>query len=185
MFRNMKRAGYARSVLKGQDIVVLLTLALRDREANWIEPDVRSLATAIGYDLAGTHRAMQRLEEARLYQRKSQRVPRAACVEFLLHGVPYVFPAHLGPETRGIRTAWGAEPLSAEFPRANALPPVWPDPYGDARGFALEPIHHLAITASGRHPQLHAQLALLDARRAGDARVRSRAAELLEASLSR
>lgn len=170
-------------MIKGQDIVILLSLALRQREDGWVGRDVRSLAGTIGYDIAGTYRAMQRLETARLYQRESGRVPRAACLEFLVHGVPYVFPAHLGAETRGIPTAWGAEPLRELFAVDDSLSPVWPDPFGDTRGFALEPIHPLAVRAASSHPELQRQLALVDARRAGDARARGQAKQLLEAWL--
>jgi hypothetical protein len=52
-------------------------------------------------------------------------------------------------------------------------PPVWPDPMGDTRGYAITPLHTSVPRAAGRDPELHALLALVDALRIGQARIRS------------
>jgi hypothetical protein len=161
-------------MLKGQDVVLLLQLVGGTPAAS-----VRELADSVGYDVGGTHRAVQRLREAGLYAPDRRHVPIAAAEEFLLHGVKYVFPARRGSETRGVPTAWAARPLASELAGMPELPPVWPHPTGETRGIALEPLHPIVPDAALRDPALWERLALVDALRAGDARARSLAEDLL------
>jgi hypothetical protein len=86
-------------------------------------------------------------------------------------------------ETRGIPTAWAAAPLAAELAPSSDLPPVWPDPMGHVRGIALDPLHDSVSGISRRDPALAERLALVDALRLGDARVRGLAASLLRERL--
>ena len=114
----------------------------------------------------------------------SRRVNVAQGEEFLVHGVKYVFPAVLGGETRGIPTAWAAPPLAEQLAPSNDLPPVWPDPRGDIRGIALEPLHDSAPEIARRDPALAERLALIDAIRLGDPRIRGLATKLLHERLA-
>jgi hypothetical protein len=83
-------------------------------------------------------------------------------------------------ETRGVPTAWATEPLIGRLASPpGELPPVWPDARGTARGLALLPIHDTAPAAARLNPVMAERLALVDALRLGDARVRGLAAELL------
>ena len=69
----------------------------------------------------------------------------------LIHGLRYVFPGVLKGESRGVPTAWAAQPLAdliADAP--NELPPVWPDARGRVRGLALEPVHASVVQAADR-----------------------------------
>jgi hypothetical protein len=161
-------------MLKGQDIVVLLRLV-----GETGSPSVREIAESVGFDVGGTHRALQRLREAGLYSPERRRVPTAQAEEFLLHGLPYVFPAQRGSETRGVPTAWGTAPLEGRLAKTSELPPVWPHPAGKVRGIALEPLHPTAPDAALHDAALYERLALVDALRAGDARARMIAGELL------
>jgi hypothetical protein len=162
------------TMLKGQDVVLLLRLV-----GGASGGSVRALADSVGYDVGGTHRALQRLRQAGLYAPDRGAVPMAAAEEFLVHGVKYVFPAKRGSETRGVPTAWAARPLSGRLAETAELPPVWPHPTGDTRGIALEPLHPIAPEAALRDVALWERLALVDALRAGDARARSLAERLL------
>lgn len=76
-------------------------------------------------------------------------------------------------------TAWAASPLRQELAPAQDPPPVWPDPKGKARGIALEPLHPNAPKLARSDPALGEELALIDAIRLGDGRVRSLATKLL------
>lgn len=109
------------SMLKGQDVVVLLKLLGRAEPVG-----VRELADELGFDVAGTHRALRRLSDAGLYSSERRRVFGAPVEEFLLHAVKFSFPAERGAEARGIPTSWAAEPLKGELAESAALPPVWP-----------------------------------------------------------
>jgi hypothetical protein len=165
-------------MLKGQDILVLLKL-IHEPE-NWT---VRSLGASLELDPAGVHRALRRLHDARLVDSKAQRVNRSNADEFLTHAVKFLFPPEQGGATRGVPTAWAASPLKDELAPVDEPPPVWPDPHGRVRGIAFEPLHHSAVQLARSDPQLAGDLALIDALRLGDGRVRSLAAKLLSRRL--
>jgi hypothetical protein len=163
-------------MLKGQDILVLLKLL----DANSDQPPtVRGLAEALSMDLATVHRALGRLRDARLVDGRRPRANRAAAEEFLLHGFRYSFPAKEGGLARGVPTAWGAAPLKKELIGSNDPSPVWPDPHGKARGSSVEPLHPSAVPATRHDRRLGESLALLDALRLGDGRVRKLASSQL------
>lgn len=105
-----------------------------------------------------------------------------ALEEFLIGGLRYVFPAETGRTTRGLLTAMDAPPLAAMLHRSpDDLPLVWPHADGDARGLSLKPLYPSVPDAALADRRLREWLALADAIRAGDARVRRVAAELLHA----
>lgn len=166
-------------MLKGQDVVVLLKLLGEDGQ-----PPVRDLASQLGFDLAGTHRAIRRLDEAGLYSAGRRRVFRAPAEEFLVHAAKFSFPPRWRAEARGVPTSWAAEPLKGELAEPAGLPPVWPYSKGTVRGLALEPLHSMAPQAALADPELWQRLALVDALRSNDsARVSQLAAQLLQARI--
>jgi hypothetical protein len=150
-------------MLRSQDIVVLLKLLGNEKRRT-----LRDIAGELGFDLAGTQRSVRRLREAGLYSWEKERVYSAAAEELLLHGVKYFFPARWGTEDRGIPTSWAVEPISSRLDAGPQVPPVWPDPKGEVRGIALEPIHRIAPAAAARDAGLYRRLALLDALRSGE-----------------
>jgi hypothetical protein len=163
------------AMLKGQDVVVLLKLL------GSTEPvPVRELANRLGFDAAGTHRSMRRLDEAGLYSVGRRRIYQAAAEEFLIHAAKFSFPPRWGPEVRGIPTSWAAEPLKGMLAEPASLPPVWPHSKGTVRGLELEPLHSMVPQAALADPELRQRLALVDALRSGDsARITQLAAKLL------
>lgn len=165
-------------MLKGQDILVLLRLI--GGTEDWT---VRAIGASVGLDPAGAHRSLRRLDEVRLVDVKRQRVNRSSTEELLIHGLKYVFPGRQTGMSRGMPTAWAAPPLSDELAATGEPPPVWPDPDGDVRGLALEPLHEKAPEVARRDPESARRLALIDAIRIGDGRVRSLAETLLSRSL--
>ncbi len=82
-------------------------------------------------------------------------------------------------------TAWAAQPLADELAPQSDLPPVWPDPKGRQRGIALAPLHPAVPQLARRDLELGERLALIDAIRMGDARVRGLATKLLGQRLAR
>lgn len=171
-------ARYPADVIKGQDILVLLKLL--DEPGGWT---VRSIGASLELDPAGVHRALQRLEDSRLVDVERQQVNRSNADEFLVHGAKYLFPIRQGGLIRGMPTAWAAPPLSDELAPDDEPPPVWPDPRGRVRGVALEPLHENAPGAARKDPRLAERLALIDAIRLGDGRIRSLATKQLSKSL--
>lgn len=163
-------------VLKGQDVVVLLKLL------GSAEPmPVRELADQLGFDVAGTHRAMRRLDDAGLYSAARRRVYGAAAGEFLIHAAKFSFPPRWGSEVRGVPTSWAAEPLKEELAESDGLPPVWPFAKGTVRGLGLEPLHAIVPKAALADPELWQRLALVDALRSNESpRITQLAAKLLK-----
>lgn len=166
-------------MLKGEDIVLLLKLS--SQEPQWT---VRTLERETTIPRSVVQRALKRLWQAGLFDPRRRVVNMSQAEEFVIHGLRYVFPGTVGGESRGVPTAWAAPPLAdliADGP--NALPPVWPDPHGSVRGLALEPVHASVVQAANRDPALGEQLALVDALRIGDARIRELAADQLRSRL--
>jgi DNA-binding transcriptional MocR family regulator len=166
-------------VLKGEDIVLLLKLSTSD--GAWT---VRTLAEETAIPRSGVHRALKRLAVAGLFDERRRRVNVGSAEELILHAVRYLFPPERDGESRGIPTAWAAEPLASHLSSSpDELPPVWPDARGGSRGLSLRPLHTAVPEAARRDPNLGEMLALVDAMRIGDARVRGLAARLLRARL--
>src|SRR5215208_1523044 len=139
MSQDMRQTGTLRSVLNGQDIVVLLKLAGPDQD--WT---VRSLEAELGIPRAGVHRSLQRLSAAGLYDLERRRPNLSQAEEFLVHAVKYLFPPEMNGETRGVPTAWAAPPLADQLAPLSDLPPVWPDPQGRQRGMGDARVRGLA-----------------------------------------
>lgn len=108
---------------------------------------------------------------------------RTNLLEFLLHGVRYVFAVERGGLTRGIPTAEGAPPLNGYFAEPTSPIPVWPDPRGTVRGLAFSPLYKNVPDAARKDPKLHQLLALVDAIREGRAREREIAIRELSARI--
>lgn len=162
-------------MFKGEDVVVLLKLS--ERTPDWT---VRTLAEETCIPRSVVHRALKRLAAAGLLDEPRRRVNLSQTEEFVIHAVKYMFPAVLEGESRGVPTAWAAEPLASRIASPpSALAPVWPDANGLQRGLAVRPLHGAATEAARQDPKLGERLALVDALRLGDARIRGVAAELL------
>ena len=166
-------------MLLGQDIVILV--GLLSTSEDWT---VRSLGESLEVDPTAVHRGLKRLQEARLYDPHLRRINLVHAEEFLIHGLKYIFPPEFSGETRGVPTAWAAPPLADQLANdESGLDPVWPHPQGQSRGIALTPIYKTVPELALRNPNLGERLALIDAIRAGDTRVRKLAAELLTEQL--
>jgi len=142
------------------------------------------LAASLGLSASETHAAVQRAVASGLVDGVTRTVRRTALLEFLVHGLRYVFPAKRTGVTRGVPTSYAAPPLKAHFSTGDLFPPVWPYPEGDSRGEGLEPLYKSVPAAALRDPQLYEWLALVDAVRSGRARERKLAATELERRLS-
>jgi hypothetical protein len=174
----MKRSINSQTVLKPQDLVVLLKLLLLGDQRR----SFAVLAAELSMSASEVHGSVKRAIAARLaYQVDSQlRVSKAALKEFVLHGAKYAFPATFGVPTRGMPTAYAAPPLSAVIVHSSTEMPVWPSPDGEERGISFYPLYPTVPQAARKDPLLYETLALFDALRGGAARERNIAAKLLE-----
>jgi len=162
--------------IKPQDILVLLKLCLW-QEREWRHLD---LASELGLSQTEVSFSLERCRASGFIDEAKKRVNRSALVEFLLHGLKYVYPIQPGALCRGVPTAHSAPPLSKRIVSDEHDQYVWPCGEGKMRGQAIEPLYESVPFAAGRDPELHELLALVDALRAGRARERAIAADELE-----
>ena len=169
-------------ILKPQDVVILLKLALLGREP-WT---YQRLAAELSISPSEVHAGVKRAIAARLMSDPATSDGRPllpALVEFVVHGVRYAYPPKRGALTRGMPTGYAAPPLVNVIAQPNEPPPVWPHAEGTARGFLLEPLYPSVPEAASRDPGLYELLALVDAVRDGRARERALAIKELKARL--
>jgi DNA-binding Lrp family transcriptional regulator len=161
-------------MMKPQDIVVLLKLVAAPRDWTF-----NALALELGMSPSEVHAAVSRMAAAGLLDAATRQPRRPALLEFLTHGVQYVFPPERGGITRGLPTAHAAPPLAARMAAGGDPVPVWPDAEGEVRGEAFQPLYRSVPQAARRDPALYELLALVDALRGGRARERKLAREEL------
>lgn len=158
-------------------------LHLHDKEQLLARYSMRSLAEETGISKSQVSLALQRCLEVGLVRKdRKTGVPRTntrALLDFIIHGVRYVFPARPGEITRGIATTFAAPVLKGQLFSSGELLMVWPDARGNSKGQAIEPLFKSAPYAVRRDRELYAMLALVDAIRLGHPRESKLAAERL------
>jgi hypothetical protein len=162
-----------------QDVVVALKLL---ESPQW--PGFTPLSQALGMSLSQVHRSVARLSDSRLFVESEQTVQRANLLRFVIHGLPFAFPARLGEIVRGVPTAWACPELKDTKLSTlldDDLAPVWPNNDGKIKGRAIEPLHAAVPMAVRTDKRLYALLALIDVLRVGRARER----EFAEAELQK
>lgn len=174
----MARLNTSQIILRPMDLVLLLYLiGAHSRKRTYSE-----LASALRISPSQAYASVQRAGTARLISSSDSDGPvpnRHALREFVLHGAKYSFPAVHGPASRGIPTGFAAPPLSDVIVQGGELPPVWPTRDGKVRGLTLYPIHAAVPLLAESDSALYELLSLFDALRAGAARERKMAIELL------
>lgn len=166
-------------MLKAQDVLVALKFAAHG-ERDWRYED---LSEELGLSYGVVYSAVKRAGVCGLVNPRSRRAIVPALLEFLVHGVRYVFPATRGAPGRGIPTGPSAQPLRDHLATSEVLPFIWRHPSGKVRGESVTPLHKAAPTAASQDPELYALLCVVDGIRIGGARVRAVAADVLEGLL--
>lgn len=165
----------------GQDIALLLDLCRYSNDTRVLAKDV---AASLRIAPSEVSKAIGRCRESGLlhWTDLEWRVNRTGLLEFLVHGIRYVFPLMRGTLVRGFPTGAWARPLRGMI-EASDPPDVWPHPYGTARGLAVAPLYKTAADAASRDEGLYQLLALCDAMRGGRARERKLATDLLKVQI--
>ena len=177
----MRRAGNRQWVLKPQDLAVALKLSVSG--GAWLP--YAALGEAMCLSRFEAHAAVQRLLAAGLVAEVDgppKPVMQALRV-FVVHGARYAYPPVRGGATVGVATAHGAAPLKELMAASSESIPVWPRPEGVVRGQSLLPLYDRLPLAALADAALYELLALFDALRAGQARERKLAVDLLEERL--
>ena len=161
--------------LRGQDIVIAAGLyALREATAAQSE-----LSRVLGIPRSRVSESVRRLADNGLYSRALGGLRSARFLDFLVNGLPWMFPARPGEVVRGIPTSHAGPVLDELI--ASSQPYVWPSEDGEAVGRAVEPVHRHAIAAARNLPEAYQLLSLADGIRVGRVREKRLAADALAA----
>ena len=160
--------------MRPQDVVILLKIAtLKDKV--WYG---KNLYTTLFISPSEVSESLNRSMIAGLLDAGKRKLMRQAFLEFLEHGLKYVYPQQPGALVRGMPTAHSAPPLNKIIQSQEFY--VWPDPLGEQRGQAIEPLHPGVVEAARLDAELYELLSLIDALRIG--RIRERAIAIQELS---
>lgn len=160
--------------LKPQDILILIKICtIRDQE--WFQ---HTLAEDLDISQSEISECLSRSKYSGLIDASRKHVNVLNLLEFLEHGIKYVFPQQPGAIVRGIATAHSAAPLANEIQSADNF--VWPYARGQMRGQAIQPLYKSVPKAVLKDVVLHEILALVDAIRVGKVRERHLAISLLK-----
>ena len=174
-------------MLKAQDIVLLLKLLAKPEHLKWPQ---NQLALHLCLSVSEINAGIKRLNKSALLisglAEKLYQPVIAACEEFLISGVKYMFPAQAGEYTCGIATSYAAPVFKKQIVIGQDPIPVWPYAEGNQRGFSLEPLYSSVPKSVVQYPDqnFYDLLALIDALRQGRARERNIALKLLKKKLN-
>lgn len=164
--------------LKPQDILILLKIVtLGDTPFRIID-----LAHELDISPGEITMALERLRLSTLIASDKRKPNPASILEFLIHGLKYVFPAELGSIVRGIPTAHSGAKLSQKIMSDTEY--VWPSEEGTMKGIAVSPLYASVPHAVLKDQKLHRLLALVDTIRIGRTREQSMAQKELEKEFS-
>lgn len=158
---------------KGQDILLLMKIISRGKDA-W---RIIDLAQELDLSPSEISLGLERLRFSGFLYPDKRKIYKSAVIEFLIHGLKYVFPPELGPERRGISTAHSFI-LSKKIVSDQKL--IWPTEEGETRGTSILPIYASVPHAVMKDKKLHRLLALIDLIRVGRAREQQFASEELQ-----
>ena len=164
--------------LKPQDILVLLKMLVLEKSCRLVD-----LSAELGLSPSEISLALERAKNVGLLDSFKKKPIKSALMEFLLHGLKYVFPAIPGPIDRGIPTAYSAPPLSNRIISESNDQIVWSWPEGNVRVQTVSPLYKSAPFAAQKDSKLYEWLVLLDAIRVGRAREKNMAAEEIKKRL--
>ncbi|MCC5898223.1 MAG: hypothetical protein JJU32_09950 [Phormidium sp. BM_Day4_Bin.17] len=165
-------------MLKPQDVVILLKVHCW--QGNWT---YEQLALSLKTSTSVVYESLRRCEISRLYHRNHRRVMRGALLEFLVHGVKYVFPATVGNLKRGIPTAHSAEPLKSLLVFSEPMPYVWAFPRGKVKGQEIKPLYKQLSEVIEDDRRFYEIVCLVDALRIGKVREQELAISVLKERL--
>ena len=162
------------SGMRPHDIVVMIKIAAKGKNP-WMMKD---LAYELGISASEVSESINRSVIARLIFPDKKGLMKLALIDFLEHGLCYVYPQRPGALVRGIRTSHSAPPLNEVIVSQEHY--VWPYSEGDTRGQAIEPLHPKVPEASLKDPDFYMLMALCDAMRVGRVREKNIALEELK-----
>lgn len=179
--------------IKGQDVVILLKLIALDqaraegRAAEDASQTVRDLEMQLRISKSEVNNSIRRCLDTGLALRGRAdgrlQANARSLIDFIRHGVKFVFPAAPGAMTRGMPTAFAAPMLEGLLVSAGRYIYVWPSPDSETVGQRIRPLFSSVPEAARQDARLYEYLALVDAIRLGGRREADLAIARLEAEI--
>ncbi|HEU5292802.1 MAG TPA: hypothetical protein VFU05_19275 [Cyclobacteriaceae bacterium] len=150
--------------MRPQDVAILLKIiALKNKEWQLVP-----LANELKISMSEISESLNRSRLAGLVDYNKKRPNKISILEFLEHGVKYVFPQQPGALSRGIVTAH-SHPFMRKFFKSQENY-VWPTRIGDVIGQVIEPFYEKQPQAASEDPEFYKLLSLVDVIRVGKVR---------------
>lgn len=151
--------------MRPQDIVILLKI-ISKKDQPWQNKD---LAKELLISPSEISESLGRSALAGLYDNQNRTPYRTNLMEFIEHGLHYVFPVIPSAMVNGVPTAHSHRFMKEHFGDPQ-LEYVWPEPRGKFRGLAIEPLYKEVPNAVWEDADLYKMLALIDVIRVGRVR---------------
>lgn len=150
--------------MRPQDVAILLKIVSKNSE-NW---QLAEIANSLRISISEISESLNRSRIAGLIDYNKKKVNRQNLMEFLEHGVRYVFPQEPGSMVRGIATAHSHLSMKKKF--LSDLGYVWPDNNGKIVGLKIEPFYPKQVEAVIEDEVYYKLLSLVDVIRVGKVR---------------
>lgn len=150
--------------MRPQDVAILLKIVSKNSE-NW---QLAEIANSLRISISETSESLNRSRIAGLIDYNKKKVNRQNLMEFLEHGVRYVFPQEPGSMVRGIPTAHSHISMKKNF--MSDMDYVWPDNNGKLVGLKIEPFYPKQVEAVNEDETYYKLLSLVDVIRVGKVR---------------
>jgi hypothetical protein len=150
--------------MRPQDIAVIIKIISMENQP-W---QLSMLSNSLVISISEISESLNRSKLAKLIDYDKKKINRQNLLEFLEHGIKYVFPLHPGSLVRGIPTAHSHPVLKDNF--ISEMNYVWPDPKGEIIGLSIEPLYPKQIEAVKDNPLFYKLMSLIDIVRVGKTR---------------
>jgi hypothetical protein len=150
--------------MRPQDVAILLKIISKDSE-NW---QLMEIANSLRISISEISESLNRSRIAGLIDYNKKKVNRQNLMEFLEHGIRYVFPQEPGSMVRGIPTAHSHVFMKKNF--ISDIDYVWPDNKGKVVGLKIEPLYPKQVEAVNEDETYYKLLSLVDVIRVGKVR---------------
>jgi DNA-binding Lrp family transcriptional regulator len=161
--------------MKPQDVVVLLQILSLEKIGGITQ---LQLSRDLNISQSEISESLKRSKYSGLISQTSGKVDRKLLFDFIVYGLPVVFPTKPGPDERGISTAHAAKFFRKEFHFGYSY--VWAYGKGEERGKAIQPLYPSVPEAVQKSERLYEYLVIIDILRIGRAREKSVAIERLK-----
>jgi hypothetical protein len=150
--------------MRPHDVAILLKI-ITINDPHW---QLVGLSHSIKISMSEISESLNRSRLANLVDYNKKTIHRQNLLEFLEHGVRYVFPQQPGSMVRGLPTAHSHPFMKNNF--ISDLNYVWPDSKGNVMGLAIEPFYPRQVEAAIEDQEYYKLLALVDIVRVGKVR---------------